>query len=95
MREMHNLGKRNNDTETTIEEDLVWWSCANLWSWMVKKVTEFDDMETWLVYNDWKFHDRVPGYISGSYSGSVTMPMLRTNTAKGMEYLMDEYLVKK
>ena len=96
MREMHKLGLSPVYLmqTTTTEEDLVWWSCANLWSWMTKKVEDFDSAENWTLYWDTKFFNLLPDYIRGSYSGSVTMPMLRTNTAKAMEYLMGIYFDK-
>jgi hypothetical protein len=94
MRDLEKLGRdKNSEKKTTLEEDLSWWSVMNLWSFFCKNVDEFDDEVS--NYVDIKFTLRLSDWERGSYAGSVTMPMLRTNTGKIVEDLAVQFVGKK
>jgi hypothetical protein len=94
MRDLHKLGiDKNWEKKTTLEEDLAWWSVVNLFSNVVYDVSYFDN-EMWM-YRDIRFVKRIPSWALDSYSGSVTMAMIRTNSAKIVEELAVQFVSKK
>ena len=94
MRDLEKLGyDGDQEKKTTLIEDLTWWSVVNMWSFICKNVDVFDDEMT--NYVDMKFTIRLPDWAVDSYFGSVTMPMIRTNTGKIVEELAVQFVGKK
>lgn len=91
MRDLEKLGV--DVGKTTLEEDLAWWSVINFWSFVCGYVASFDAGVN--RYFDRMFINRIPNWMDASYAGSVTMPMLRTNTGKIVEELAVQFVGKK